>query len=73
MKWCTVSVEEHQKCKWLSQVSLNYGIQPVLTCSESKGSKDECIQSISNKGSDIAVIESNYGYKAKRLVVNCSF
>lgn len=61
------SAEEEQKCKWLQQAALNYGIQPVIDC-VSKESNVECLKALKNKVADVAVSDSNVTYTVNRYV-----
>nr|XP_022919639.1 transferrin-like [Onthophagus taurus] len=67
MRWCTTSDNEQTKCKWLSQASINYGIQPVVECVQ-KSSELECLKAISNnnESADLITTSADLGYAAKK-------
>lgn len=59
--WCTTSEQENQKCKWLSQASLNRGLQPVLECI-TQTDKRECIK---DERTDIVTVDVDHAYAAR--------
>uniref|UniRef100_V5I8N4 Transferrin n=1 Tax=Anoplophora glabripennis TaxID=217634 RepID=V5I8N4_ANOGL len=65
VRWCTLTNEEQQKCKWLQQAALNAGIQPVIECIQT-ADKDtlSCLNDIKEDRADITFTDVNYGYIA---------
>ncbi|RZB39249.1 transferrin-like, partial [Asbolus verrucosus] len=63
LKWCTYSDMEQEKCKWLSQAAMNWGIQPVVECKRSEGTDElSCLDDIKKKYADVVVASSDYAY-----------
>ncbi|XP_044259528.1 transferrin-like [Tribolium madens] len=63
LKWCTFSNVETEKCKWLSQAAVNWGIQPVVECIRSDGDDElSCLDDIKKGDADIVVASSDYAY-----------
>lgn len=71
LKWCTISDNEQEKCKWLSTASINQGFLPVIQCVESK-SKLECLKNAEQNATVDVVVLEDYGYIAERynIVLN---
>jgi hypothetical protein len=63
LKWCTYSDSEQEKCEWLSQAAMNWGIQPVVECRRSEGQDElSCLDDIKKETADIVVASSDYAY-----------
>ncbi|KAI4459547.1 transferrin [Holotrichia oblita] len=64
IKLCVLP-HEGEKCKWLQQAALNYGVQPAINCVLHQD-KTECISDIKAEKADIVVISDNMTYFANR-------
>ncbi|KAJ8921907.1 hypothetical protein NQ315_008540 [Exocentrus adspersus] len=65
VRWCTLTSNEQQKCRWLQQAALNAGIQPVMECIQSADNDSlSCLNDIKEDKADIAFTDVNYGYIA---------
>lgn len=64
MKWCTISDQEQEKCKWLARTALYAGISPEIACIPGNNIYD-CLKKIKENNADIMAIDSNYGYLAR--------
>ncbi|GLV43632.1 Transferrin 3 [Carabus blaptoides fortunei] len=65
MKWCTVSEEENQKCKWLGLASDIAGIVPEMECVQAQNVYD-CLNKIKDEQADLISIDSRLGYLARK-------
>lgn len=61
---CVTNVEL-EKCRWLQQAALNYGIQPVLQC-VTRTDQSECINELAMETVDLAVVNTDATYFANR-------
>ncbi|XP_057670243.1 transferrin-like isoform X1 [Diorhabda carinulata] len=67
INWCTSNDVEHQKCLWLQQASLIYGLQPVIKCVQSQDVDPiSCLSDIQSGKSDLAYIDFSFGYTAAK-------
>lgn len=58
---------ELTKCEWLQQAAVNVGLQPVISCSKSTDNDTVSnLDNIKNGVADIAFVEADYGYRARR-------
>ncbi|GJQ72838.1 hypothetical protein Trydic_g1487 [Trypoxylus dichotomus] len=64
IRFC-ISEAEREKCKWLQQAGLNYGMQPVIECAPLKD-KTLCINEIQAERADLTITSDNMMYYATR-------
>lgn len=75
INWCTLNDAEHQKCLWLQQAILIFGMQPVIQCVQSQDVDTvSCLSDIQTGKSDLAYIDFSFGYiAAKKDLVGIAY
>lgn len=65
IRWCTIGDQETNKCKWVAKAAKALGVAPSISCDKSN-STFQCFRDIEGNRTDIIVIDSNYGYLARK-------
>lgn len=65
IRWCTIGDSETNKCKWVAKAAKALGVAPSISCIMSN-STFQCFHDIKENRTDIIVIDSNYGYLARK-------
>lgn len=67
MNWCTKSLAEKEKCEVIRTAGITAGVYPIIECREpvNEGSIG-CLKEVSQGKADFTVIDSNFGYIARR-------
>lgn len=65
--WCTKSLEEKDKCEVIRAAGLTAGVYPLIECQDPVvfGTLG-CLKAVDEGKADFTVIDSNYGYIARR-------
>ncbi|XP_018349576.1 PREDICTED: transferrin-like isoform X2 [Trachymyrmex septentrionalis] len=66
IRWCTISDSETNKCNWVAKAAKALGVAPNISCIMSN-STFQCFRAINENQTDIIVIDSNYGYLARKV------
>lgn len=66
INWCTINDLETNKCKWVAKTAKTLGVAPSISCIMSN-STFQCFRDIKENRTDIIVIDSNYGYLARKV------
>ncbi|KYN20902.1 PREDICTED: transferrin-like [Trachymyrmex cornetzi] len=66
IRWCTIGDSETNKCKWVAKTAKVLGVAPSISCIMSN-STFQCFRDIEENRTDIVVIDSNYGYLARKV------
>ncbi|XP_018395848.1 PREDICTED: transferrin-like [Cyphomyrmex costatus] len=66
IRWCTIGDPETNKCKWVAKAAKALGVAPSISCIKSN-STFQCFRDIEENRTDIMVIDSNYGYLARKV------
>ncbi|KAG5334442.1 TRF protein, partial [Acromyrmex charruanus] len=66
IRWCTINNLETNKCKWVAKTAKVLGVAPSISCIMSN-STFQCFRDIQESRTDIIVIDSNYGYLARKV------
>lgn len=64
--WCTKSLEEKDKCEVIRTAGFTTGVYPTILCQEPVMGTLGCLREVREGRADFAVIDSNYGYIARR-------
>ncbi|CAK9808394.1 unnamed protein product [Anthophora quadrimaculata] len=66
VKWCISSNLEENKCRWLREASIVYGIEPAIACIQEL-SRTSCLKALKTERADIFVVKPEELLDARRM------
>ena len=65
VKWCVASNLEENKCRWLREASIVYGVEPAISCIQEL-SRAGCLKSLKTERADIFVAKPEELFDARK-------
>ncbi|XP_071866002.1 transferrin 3 isoform X1 [Bombus fervidus] len=66
VKWCVASNLEENKCRWLREASIVYGVEPAISCIQEL-SRAGCLKTLKTERADIFVAKPEELFDARKM------
>lgn len=67
VKWCVVSNLEENKCRWLREASIVYGVEPAISCIQEL-TRADCLKALKTERADIFIAKPEELFQARKWV-----
>ncbi|XP_043790725.1 transferrin isoform X3 [Apis laboriosa] len=66
VKWCVVSNLEENKCRWLREASIVYGVEPAIACIQEL-TRADCLKALKTERADIFIAKPEELFQVRKI------
>ncbi|XP_017878317.1 transferrin isoform X1 [Ceratina calcarata] len=66
VRWCVSSNLEENKCRWLREASIVYGVEPAISCNQELG-RVACLKALKSERADIFIAKPDELLEVKKM------